>query len=333
MNSTTKRNGRRMLIVCWALLLLCAMPLSAVAAQGEKAAVADGVTIKLDGEVLKITEPVRRLDGRLFVPIARVAAMFGAKVKWDNKNDEATIHTALGDTIVLGSEVPVVYFNEGRYMLQEPPFLADNRMYIPLRDVAELLHATVRWVAEEDTAELVTVQPAVVTEEYGLAEISKEVGSTTAELLMRNELDSKAAVKAGTKLRVVIPSLFDRKAKPFTEEDITLLAKITQVEAGYESYEGQLGVANVILNRMKDSRFPNSIKGVIYSGKQFPPAHNGLLDKSKPNASVLRAAKDALNGKNNVEQAVYFFNPKVSKGSFWDNLDVVVTIGHHSFAK
>ena len=112
-----------------------------------------------------------------------------------------------------------------------------------------------------------------------------------------------------------------------------LLAKITQVEAGYEPYEGQAGVANVILNRVKNSGFPNTIHDVIYSGKQFPPAHNGLLDKSVPNSSVLRAAKDALNGKNNVEDAVYFFNPKVSKGEFWSNREVIATIGHHSFAK
>ncbi|MNO93400.1 Spore cortex-lytic enzyme precursor [compost metagenome] len=131
----------------------------------------------------------------------------------------------------------------------------------------------------------------------------------------------------------MMPSILDNEAKPFTEKDYKLLAKLTQVEAGYESYEGQLAVANVILNRVKDSRFPSTIHDVIYSGKQFPAAHNGKLDKSVPNASVLRAAKDALNGKNNVENAIYFFNPDVSKGSFWSSLNVVTTMGNHSFAK
>src|SRR5690606_4646513 len=118
-----------------------------------------------------------------------------------------------------------------------------------------------------------------------------------------------------------------------TDAEYNLLAKLVQVESGYESYEGQLAVANVILNRVKSAKFPGSIKDVIYSGKQFPPAHNGLLDRSKPNASVLRATKDALNGKNNVKDSVYFFNPKYSKGSFWDNLTVIATIGNHRFAK
>lgn len=329
----SKRTCRHVFIAICAMLLLTIGPLSAMAAQDVKAAVADDVTIKLDGETIKISDPVRKLDGRLFLPVAEAAELFGAKVKWDKKTEEATIHTKYGDVIVFGNEVPVVYFNEGRYVLGETPFLAEGRMYIPLRDTAELLHAAVKWNDAENTAELTTVEPAVVTAEAGIDEISKTTGISKTELLARNGLDSKDTIKAGTKLRVVIPSVLDHKAKPFTEEDLELLAKITQVEAGNESYEGQLGVANVILNRVKDPRFPSSIKGVIYSGKQFPPAHNGMLDKAKPNASVLRAAKDALNGKNNVGKAVYFFNPKVSTGSFWDSLDVIVTIGHHSFAK
>ncbi|MEK3883332.1 cell wall hydrolase [Paenibacillus sp. PL2-23] len=327
-----KRSGRRFIIAIWAMLLLSIMPLSALAAQGE-AAVATDVTIKLDGEALKLADPIRKLDGRLFLPAARVAELFGAKITWNAATQEATLHTKLGDKVVFGDEVPVVYFNEGRYLLTEPPFIAEGRIYIPLRDAAELLHAKVKWNDAENTAELTTVEAAVVTEGYGLADISVETGSSSAALLARNELDAGAELQVGAKVRVVIPSVLSRPAKAFTEEDYWLLAKITQVEAGNESYEGQLGVANVILNRMKDARFPGTIKGVIYSGKQFPPAHNGLLDKSKPNASVLRAAKDALNGKNNVQNAVYFFNPKVSKSSFFKSLDVVVTIGHHSFAK
>ncbi|MBH5320375.1 cell wall hydrolase [Paenibacillus sp. GSMTC-2017] len=325
--------GKRALLIIWTMLLVSVWPMSVAAAQDEKTKVAKGVTIKIDGDKVKISDPIRKQDERVYLSVANIASIFGAKSKWDKENEETTINSAQGDKIVLGNGVPVVYFNEGRYVMKEEPFLVGGKMYMPLRQMAELLHATVKWNDEENTAEITTVKPAVVAADYGLAEISKQHGSTKAELLKRNGLDSKDPIKEGTKLLVVVPSIFDNEAKPFTEEDITLLAKITQVEAGNESYEGQLGVANVILNRVKDSRFPKSIKGVIYSGKQFPPAHNGMLDKSKPNESVKRAAKDALNGKNNVGGAVYFFNPKVSKGSFWDNLDVIVTIGHHSFAK
>jgi N-acetylmuramoyl-L-alanine amidase len=316
-----------------AAMLLLAMPLTAAAApQGAKAD--KNAVIKLDGEQVKLSEPPMMLDGRLFLPVALIAQLFDAKkVSWDKVNQETTIETALGDTIVLGDGVPVVYFNEGRYVMDAAPFIENGRMYAPLRHVAELLHATVKWNKEEEAAELMTVEPAVISEENALTDVVKAFGTSETELLQRNELKSKDAVKAGVKLRVVMPSVLEKPAKSFTEQDYTLLAKITMVESGYESYEGQLAVANVILNRVKDSRFPSSVKDVIYSGKQFPPAHNGLLDKAKPNASVLRAAKDALNGKNNVQGAVYFFNPKVSKGAFWSSLDVVAKIGHHHFAE
>ncbi len=324
---------KRWIHIVVAAMLLLAMPLSASAARGDAKVTKDAV-IKLDGEAVTLSEPAMTLNDRLFVPVALIAELFEAKkVGWDKVNQQTMIETALGDTIVFGDGVPVVYFNGARYVMDAAPFIENGRMYIPLRHAAELLHATVKWNKEEEAAELATVEPAIVSAEIPLADIVKSFGTSEAELLVRNELKNADGIKAGTKLRVVMPSIFDKPAKPYTEQDYKLLAKITMVEAGYESYEGQLAVANVILNRAKDARFPSTIKDVIYSGKQFPPAHNGLLDKANPNASVLRAAKDALNGKNNVRGAVYFFNPKVSKGSFWSSLDVVAKIGHHHFAE
>lgn len=324
---------KRWIHIAVAAMLLLAMPLTASAAPSGAKVLKDAV-IKLDGEPVKLTEPAITLNDRLYLPVALIAELFQAKkIGWDQNNQESTIETALGDTIVFGDGVPVVYFNGDRYMMEDIPFIEKGRMYIPLRHVAELLHATVKWNKEEEAAELTTVEPAVVSEENALADIVKSLGTSEAMLLARNEMKSADGIKAGSKLRVVMPSIFEQPAKPYTEQDFNLLAKITMVEAGYESYEGQLAVANVILNRAKDARFPGTVKDVIYSGKQFPPAHNGLLDKAKPNASVLRAAKDALNGKNNVKGAVYFFNPKVSKGKFWSSLDVVAKIGHHHFAE
>lgn len=312
------------------LLLLCIEPMSIISAQ--EAAAAKAVTIKVNGEIVKMTDPVLIAQGRIYVPASRIAELFGANSSWDKVNEELIIHTALNDKIVLGDGVPVVYFNEGRYRMEAKPFSKDGRVYMPLRQLAELLHANVNLNTESDVVELKKVQPAVVTEDYGLDEISKEFGSSKAELLQRNGLNDKSVINPGAKLKVVIPSFFNRIAEPYTESDLMLLAKITMVEAGYETYEGQLALANVILNRVKNKRFPDSIHDVIYSGMQFPPAHNGLLDKSKPHATALRAAKDAINGKNNVGNAVYFFNPSISKGAFMSSLDVTVTIGHHSFA-
>lgn len=312
-------------------LVWAAAPGSPASAAAE---VVHGVTIEIDGEPKALNEPARMREGRLFVPVARVAEMFEVKaLSWNAAHQETTIVNTAGDTIVLGDGVPVVYFNDERYRMDTAPFVAGGRMYVPLRHVAELLHASVHWDAEQLRAIFTVQQPVLVEEGFDLREISVQYGSSSAQLLMRNGLQTAEQVKVGTELLVVVPSIFDHKAEPYTEADFNLLAKITQVESGYESYEGQLAVANVILNRVKHADFPDTIRDVIYSGRQFPPAHNGKLDRSVPNASVKRAVKDALNGKNNVGQAVYFYNPRVTRGSFWSGLQTVATIGNHRFAR
>ena len=328
------RNGKRTALAVLILVLaLAAMMPMAAAAEKEPASV-QNMTVLLDGEEVTVADAWRVKNNRLYAPIAHLAELFGAEIAWDPVSREAALVTALGDRIVLGDGVPVVYFNEARYLLTAPPFLADGRMYVPVRDGAEMMHAEVAWDEETRTVNLAAVPAvAVVTEETDVAAILEQHGLSETELFMRNGLSQADEIRPGTTLRVTQPSFFAREAEPYSEADFELLAKLVQVEAGYEPYEGQLAVANVVLNRVKDPRFPNTIRDVIYAGKQFPPAHNGLLDKSVPKATAWRAAKDALNGKNNIRDAVYFYNPKVTKGKFWDSLTVVATIGSHRFAK
>ena len=315
-----------------ALVFFVISPPAAASAE-ERPEEAQDLTVLLDGEAVPLTDAWQMRENRLYAPIAQLAKRFGAQILWDSKNNEATLVTALGDRVVLGDGVPVVYFNDARYLLSAPPFLDDGRMVVPVREAAELMHAKVDWDRATRTVKLESVAPVFVTEETDLAAILEQIGISEAELLKRNGLDHPDEIKAGTTLRILLPSFWEREAAPFTEEDFELLAKITMVEAGDESYEAQLAVANVILNRVKDPRFPNTIRDVIYAGKQFPPAHNGLLDKSVPSETARRAAKDALNGKNNIQDAVYFYNPKVTKGEFWSSLTVVDTVGSHRFAK
>lgn len=94
-------------------------------------------------------------------------------------------------------------------------------------------------------------------------------------------------------------------------KDVRLLSAITYLEAGNQSYEGKLAVANVVLNRVKDSRFPNTIEGVVYQNWQFTPAMNGslnwLLNSGQTiQSDCVKAAKEALSGRNNVRGYLYF---------------------------
>lgn len=314
------------------LCLLTVVPLSA-SATARDSRVVENAQVILDDKSMKLSSSLHMVNGRLYMPIALVANELSASVEWNDSTLEATLVSKSNDKIILGDGVPTVYFNDQRYVLEAAPYLDNGRLFVPIRYIAEFLHANVDWNADKNTLTIQSVPLEVVGDDNTLAEISARHSLSQAQVVKRNGFSTKESIKNGMKLAVIIPSVLENKADPYTEADYQLLAKLVQVESGYESYEGQLAVANVILNRVKHAGFPNSIKGVIYSGKQFPPAHNGLLDKSKPNASVLKATKDALNGKNNVKDAVYFFNPKYSTGSFWDSLTVIATIGNHRFAK
>lgn len=119
------------------------------------------------------------------------------------------------------------------------------------------------------------------------------------------------------------------EALSVTSDEVYLLACMVYVESGAEPYEGQLAVANVIVNRVKDARFDNTIAGVIYAPGQFPGAHNGVLDNvlaSGPSESCMRAAQEALAGINNIG-GYYYFNGYVDVSTVSEYL----VIGGHTF--
>ena len=94
-----------------------------------------------------------------------------------------------------------------------------------------------------------------------------------------------------------------------TASDLELFAALIECEAGSSHYEGMLAVASVVVNRMKHSNYPDTLRGVIFQSGQFPPAHNGKVDKILKRGvkdSCLQAAQDALNGKNNVGSCLSF---------------------------
>ena len=84
-------------------------------------------------------------------------------------------------------------------------------------------------------------------------------------------------------------------AKSANTSDIQLMARAINGEARGEPYEGQVAVGAVILNRVKDSRFPNSISGVIYQSGAYTCVADGQINLGYDNNSK-KAAQDAING-------------------------------------
>ena len=99
----------------------------------------------------------------------------------------------------------------------------------------------------------------------------------------------------------------------FSEDDRYLLANLIYCEAGGEPYEGQLGVASVVINRVLSSQFPDSVVGVIYQDRQFSPVASGRLDlalsTNMATDKCYKAADEAMSGITNVGNRVFFRTP------------------------
>lgn len=116
----------------------------------------------------------------------------------------------------------------------------------------------------------------------------------------------------------------------YSEADIELLAKVISAEARGESYEGQVAVGAVILNRVAHPSFPDSLSGVVYQKGAFSCVNDSNWYQAVAESSK-RAARDALNGWDPSGGAIYYFNPAKTNDSFMHSRTVIKTIGSHKF--
>ena len=61
----------------------------------------------------------------------------------------------------------------------------------------------------------------------------------------------------------------DNQILYLTQSDINLLAKLVSAESRGEPFEGKVAVASVVLNRVIDSSFPNTVSEVIFQKNAF----------------------------------------------------------------
>lgn len=118
----------------------------------------------------------------------------------------------------------------------------------------------------------------------------------------------------------------------FDREDIVLLEKVVENEAGGEPYEGKVAVVNVILNRMRSGKFPSTIREVIFQKGQFSKLNRAL--SLTPSDETKKAVYDALfNNKTVVPPDTYYFlNIKIAQDfTIPRTKEFVKRIGNHWF--
>ena len=118
----------------------------------------------------------------------------------------------------------------------------------------------------------------------------------------------------------------------YTAEEINLLAKVISAEARGESYEGQVAVGAVVLNRVAHPSFPDTISGVVYQNGAFSCVYDS--NWYQPVAeSAKRAAQDAINGWDPSGGAIYYYNPAKTSNAWMRSRPVIKVIGNHYFCK
>jgi N-acetylmuramoyl-L-alanine amidase len=131
-------------------------------------------------------------------------------------------------------------------------------------------------------------------------------------------------------------SLVKHDWQVYNSNDVYWLARIISAEARGESLKGKMAVGNVVLNRMRSSQFPNTIKDVIFDtkyGVQFAPTVNGAI-YNEPTAESVIAAKICIEGYSLSSEILYFFNPKYSSATWIkNNRPYAFTIQNHVFYK
>ena len=114
--------------------------------------------------------------------------------------------------------------------------------------------------------------------------------------------------------------------------DVNLLARLIYGEARGEPYIGQVAVGAVVLNRVKSSKFPNTVAGVIYQSGAFDAVSDGQINMT-PDSTAKKAASDALNGWDPSYGSIYYFNPSTATNKWIWSRPHTITIGKHRFCK
>lgn len=110
-------------------------------------------------------------------------------------------------------------------------------------------------------------------------------------------------------------------------EEFDLMAKTVYAEAKIEEFEGQVAVAEVILNRVESSTYPDTVEEVIKQTRAFASWENGSVEAAPLDDECCEAVQDALNERFFPVTVVWF-----REGRFHSYGTPYTIIGRHYFS-
>ena len=140
--------------------------------------------------------------------------------------------------------------------------------------------------------------------------------------------------------RIVSYNVSEREERIIlSDEDYEVLLRIVEAEAGGEDEEGKMLVANVVLNRVNNDKFPDTVKEVVFQREkgraQFSPVYNGRYERVKISEGTKQAVERVLSGEDISQGALYFAARKYANPDkmrwFDEKLDFLFVHGGHEF--
>ncbi len=170
-------------------------------------------------------------------------------------------------------------------------FGGSGKSHMPAEQTTELAYEEKEEVEADTEAKVQTetTQPAESTQSIEVEEESCE-----AQI---EEVEPELLTMAGENTRT---------GYSVTDYEYDILLHIVAAEAGGCDMEGQILVANVILNRVGNERFPDSIEAVVFQKNQFSPVLAGTLWSAQVTDSVREAVNRALAGEDHSQGALFF---------------------------
>lgn len=116
-----------------------------------------------------------------------------------------------------------------------------------------------------------------------------------------------------------------------SKADVELMARVIYAEARGENFDGQVAVGAVVLNRLRDPRFPKTIRDIIYQPGAFTAVNDRQIHLD-PDDGAYKAAEAALSGVDPTSGAIYYYNPRIATDRWIKSRPVVKRIGNHTFS-
>ncbi len=147
------------------------------------------------------------------------------------------------------------------------------------------------------------------------------------ELMDKSQTAAAVPVPVETEGEILSRSL----GRLVSKEEVELLSRVIYGEARGEDFEGQVAVGAVVLNRLKDPRFPKTMRGIIYQTGAFTAVKDKQIHL-EPDDQAYKAAEAALSGLDPTNGAIYYYNPRIATDRWIKSRPVIKRIGNHTFS-